>query len=110
MGKSFKELAWKCFQNGLDFRTMHFSDNKTIRITDYVEDELVVISDYIVNASWIEEPSEIVFEKMHQEVDAYLNRISVPFMDEHETEHAQAVLTEQERKMKEAGHTEKDFL
>ena len=58
---------------------------------------------------WVDESPEDTLNRMHKEVDAYLNRISVPFMDD-ETEHAQARLTEYERKLKESGHKQSDFL
>lgn len=105
--KSLTDLFYKCYKNDLHFsysahvkhvEVYKFDDDKT-------QDERITI----ISRAWLDGNEEEQIIKMHQEVDAYLNRISVPFMDEHETEHAQAALTEQERKMKEVGHKEADF-
>ena len=104
--KLLTDLLLKSMKHKLAFETS--PTNGLVRIWDMGSNAIIVTDCYLND--FADEETELELLRMHQEVDAYLNRISVPFMDEHETEHAQAILTEQERKMKEAGHKYSDFL
>ena len=100
--KSLNELVSKCWDNDLsiDINPHPFG---SITIWDFSSkfDGRENSNHRITEGNlknWKQESAEGALNRMHQEVDAYLNRISVPFMDDHETEHAQSALTEQERK------------
>lgn len=110
-------LVFKCYKNDLQIEiTPHISGLVQVWHWELHGDGkargyTTVTQGYTKN--WKHETPEATLKRMHQEVDKFLNDLymvdDVSF-DGEETEHAQARLTEYERKMKEANVKEIDFL
>lgn len=101
--ESFKDLAWKCYQYNLRFEYVPISEGVTVFNEKY----------NLITSGWMDGVREKELSRMHIEVDLYLKAIG----ETHDTEHAQAELTQQKRgkslyeqKLEEAGHKERDFL
>jgi hypothetical protein len=107
--KLLTDLVFKCYKYDLDFSYSPGASGNLHIYTFSEEGEIIEISQGYIKPNWREETVGEALEYMHFEVDSYLNRVSYQVDEGSDTEHAQAALTEQERKMKEAGHKESDF-
>lgn len=117
--KLLTDLVWKCYKNDLaiDIAPKNYG---SVTVWDHLENEAVNVTEgYLKNWKW--ETPEDALNRMHKEVDAYLDKEYIQTSEESNTvvdefgetdeyyEEARARLTEYERKMKEAGHKESDF-
>lgn len=92
MKELFEKLAWKCVKNDLRFE--YIPDTNGVLITNGTT---------LVAHSYLDNYSEQELELMHMKVSRYLGGETEP--NKYAFNH-----TEYDRKMKEAGHTESDFM
>jgi|SRR5699024_5400583 len=106
----FKELAFKCLRNRLDFVSSAVINTDLITVEDFdKEGKLINVSEGRV-AGWKTEYETPIaaLERMHKEVDDYLE---IEQMEDEEfiTDRPRGVSSD-EMKMKEAGHKITDFM
>ncbi len=94
MEELFKELAWTCYQNDCRFEYIPQSNGVL------VQDD----AGMVVSAGWLEDDVSVVLNRMHGEVNEFLEIESME-----DTEFKTDNLTSYERNMKLSGHKESDF-
>lgn len=108
MEKLLKDLVWKCFDNNLSI-DLDSTNYGSVTVWDYTEEKAITVSEGSLK-NWISEEPRETLNRMHKEVDAYINSFQpIESYEGEETEYARAALTEYERKLKESGHKESDF-